>query len=154
MFDVEMFRYGFMLRAFLAVAMVGLLCSVLSFFVVLNRLSFMGAGISHALLGGLAIGVLAGVNPLYTGGISGVVLALLVGYISQRAACVRIPRSVFCYRMALGALLSLQEVISELSVCFLAMCWRNCRSPFFRCSDACCPSLYFCFFQRAFNDFV
>ena len=108
----EMLTYGFMLRAFLAVIMIGLLCSVLSFFVVLNRLSFMGAGISHAILGGLAIGVLAGINPLYTGGIFGVGLALLAGYISKQS---RIREDTiigifFVTGMALGIILiSLQE---------------------------------------------
>ena len=80
---MEIFQYGFMQRAFLAVIMVGLLCSTLSFLVVLNRLSFMGAGISHAILGGMAIGVLTGINPLYTGSIFAVLLALLIGYISR-----------------------------------------------------------------------
>jgi zinc transport system permease protein len=80
---VEIFQYGFMQRAFLAVIMVGLLCSTLSFFVVLNRLSFMGAGIAHAILGGMAIGVLTGINPLYTGSIFAILLALLIGYMSR-----------------------------------------------------------------------
>lgn len=80
---MEIFQYGFMQRAFIAVIMVGLLCSTLSFFVVLNRLAFMGAGISHAMLGGMAIGVLTGINPLYTGSILAVLLALLIGYMSR-----------------------------------------------------------------------
>lgn len=108
----EMLAYGFMLRAFLAVIMIGLLCSVLSFFVVLNKLSFMGAGISHAILGGLAIGVLTGINPLLTGGIFGIGLALLAGYITRRS---RIREDTvigifFVTGMALGiTLISLQE---------------------------------------------
>lgn len=81
---MDIFVYGFMQRAFLAVLMVGLLCSTLSFFVVLNKLSFMGAGISHAVLGGLALGVLLGVNPLYTGSIFAVVIALSIAYFSRR----------------------------------------------------------------------
>lgn len=80
---MEVFAHGFMQRAFLAVLMAGLLCSTLSFFVVLNRLSFMGAGISHSILGGIAVGVLAGINPLLAGGIFAVFVALLIGYISR-----------------------------------------------------------------------
>lgn len=72
-----------MQRAIIAAVMVGLLCSLLSFFVVSNRLSFMGAGISHSMLGGLALGALTGVTPMYTGGVFAVVVALLVGYISK-----------------------------------------------------------------------
>ncbi len=81
---MEIFSYAFMQRAFLAVVLVGLLCSTLSFFVVLNRLSFMGAGISHSILGGIAIGVLAGINPLYSGAVFAVFVALLIGYLSKQ----------------------------------------------------------------------
>ncbi|MEW5920885.1 MAG: metal ABC transporter permease [Bacillota bacterium] len=80
---LEIFSFAFMQRAFLAVIMVGLLCSALSFFVVLNKLSFMGAGLSHAILGGIAIGVLAGINPLYSGAVFAVAIALLIGYLSK-----------------------------------------------------------------------
>jgi len=79
----EMLSYGFMQRALIAAVLVGLLCSTLSFFVVLNRLSFMGAGVSHSMLGGLALGVLTGMNPLYTGGIFAIVVSMLIGYISK-----------------------------------------------------------------------
>jgi len=81
---MDILTYGFMQRAFLAVILVGLLCSTQSFFVVLNRLSFMGAGISHAILGGLALGVLLGINPLYAGSIFAVIVALSIAYLSGR----------------------------------------------------------------------
>lgn len=80
---MEIFSFAFMQRAFLAVVLVGLLCSTLSFFVVLNRLSFMGAGISHSILGGIAIGVLAGINPLYSGAVFALFIALIIGYLSK-----------------------------------------------------------------------
>lgn len=101
-----------MQRAFLAVAMAGLLCSTLSFFVVLNRLSFMGAGISHAILGGIAIGVLLDINPLYTAGIFAVFIALAIGTLTRNGRMH--PDTVigvfFASGMALGVfLISLQE---------------------------------------------
>ncbi len=80
---MDILAYGFMQKAFLAAVMTGLLCSLLSFFVYLNRLSFMGAGVSHAMLGGLALGVLLNLNPLYTGSLFAILVALLVGYISK-----------------------------------------------------------------------
>jgi len=65
----ELFSYSFMLRALAAAVLVGLICSTLSFFVVLKRLSFLGAGISHTALGGIAIGLVTGINPVLTGSI-------------------------------------------------------------------------------------
>jgi zinc transport system permease protein len=92
--------------------MVGLLCSALSFFVVLNRLSFMGAGISHAMLGGMAISLLAGINPLYTGALFAVLLALLIGSISRYGQMQEdtVIGIFFAAGMALGVtLISLKE---------------------------------------------
>ena len=79
----EMLSFSFMQRALLAAVLVGLLCSALSFFVVLKKLSFLGAGISHTALGGIAIGLVTGVDPVLTGSIFAVVTAMATGYISK-----------------------------------------------------------------------
>ncbi len=108
----EFMLYGFMQRALMAAVMAGLLCSILSFFVVSNRLSFMGAGVSHSMLGGLAMGALAGVNPLYTGGVFAVVVSLLVGYITKQGKMQAdtVTGVFFAGGMALGVtLISLKE---------------------------------------------
>jgi zinc transport system permease protein len=79
----ELFSYSFMLRALAAAVLVGLTCSTLSFFVVLKRLSFLGAGISHTALGGIAIGLVTGINPVLTGSVFAVGAAVSTGYISK-----------------------------------------------------------------------
>lgn len=79
-----MLSYGFMQRALIAAAIVGLLCSVVAFFVVLKRLSFVGVGVSHSALGGVAIGVVTGVDPILTGGIFATLVAWLIGWVSKR----------------------------------------------------------------------
>lgn len=79
----EILAYSFMQRALLAAVLVGLLCSTISFFVVLKRLSFLGAGISHTALGGIAIGLVTGVDPILTGSIFAVGTAMSTGYISR-----------------------------------------------------------------------
>lgn len=79
----EILAYSFMQRALLAAVLVGLLCSTLSFFVVLKRLSFLGAGISHTALGGIAIGLVTGIDPILTGSIFAVGTAMSTGYISR-----------------------------------------------------------------------
>lgn len=56
-----------MQRALIAGVLVGSLCAVIGVYVVLKGLSFIGTGISHASLGGIAIGIAVGTNPLWTG---------------------------------------------------------------------------------------
>lgn len=76
--------YDFMQRAFAAGIMAGLLCSFVSLFVVMQRLAFAGAGISHSALGGVAVGVLAGVNPVLSAGLFCTFVAWLIGFISRK----------------------------------------------------------------------
>lgn len=73
-----MFEFAFMQRALVAAVLIGLVGGVLGFFVVLRRLAFVGVGISHAALGGVAVGVLLGISPLLCGGVVGLCVALLV----------------------------------------------------------------------------
>ncbi len=55
-----------MQRAFLAGIVVSALAGYYGVFVVQRRLSFLGVGLSHAAFGGVALGLLWGVNPLWT----------------------------------------------------------------------------------------
>ena len=59
-----MLEFAFMQRALLAAVIIGVICGLLGFFVILRRLAFIGVGISHSALGGVAICVrLAVVDP-------------------------------------------------------------------------------------------
>lgn len=71
----EFLSYGFVQRALVAGALVGVTCAVLAIFVVLRRMAFIGVGLSHAALGGVAVAVLAGLPVLLTA----LVFALGVG---------------------------------------------------------------------------
>jgi len=71
-------EYAFMQRALWAAILVGGVCGALGFFVVLRRLAFVGVGISHAAVGGVAIGLLAGWPPLLPAGIGAVAIALAI----------------------------------------------------------------------------
>ncbi len=79
----EALAYGFMQRALAAGVLVGLLCGVLGFFVVLKRLSFIGVGISHSAFGGIAIGVLLGIEPLVAAATFATLIAWAVGGLSR-----------------------------------------------------------------------
>jgi len=79
----DILAYGFMQRALLAALLVGTLCSTVSFFVVLKRLSFLGAGVSHTALGGIALGLVANIDPVLTGSIFAVGTSMSTGYIAR-----------------------------------------------------------------------
>lgn len=71
---VEAFSSPFMQKALVAGVLVSILTGMISAFVVLRRMSFIGAGISHAAFGGVAIGFFTGINPL----LSAIVYSVLV----------------------------------------------------------------------------
>jgi zinc transport system permease protein len=73
---IEVLSSPFMQKAFLTGILVSLLTGVISAFIVLRRMSFIGAGISHAAFGGVAIGFFAGVNPLAAALVYTVLVAL------------------------------------------------------------------------------
>jgi zinc transport system permease protein len=66
--------------------MTGVLCSALSFFVYLRRLPYAASGIAHAAFGGVAVGLYLGYAPATAATAASVVLALLIGYLSQRGS--------------------------------------------------------------------
>jgi ABC-type Mn2+/Zn2+ transport system permease subunit len=57
---------------------------VLAFFVVLRRMAFIGVGISHAALGGVALGVVLGISPMLAATVFSVGVAWLIGWVSAR----------------------------------------------------------------------
>ena len=81
---IEVLAYGFMQRALIAGVLVGVLCGTLGFFVVLKRLSFIGVGISHSAFGGIAIGILIGVEPLVAAAVFSTLVAWAIAWLSRR----------------------------------------------------------------------
>src|SRR5436190_24009782 len=63
---------------------VSAVCSALSPFIVLRRMSFVGHGIAHAAFGGVALGVLLGVSPTLSGLVFSIGVALLIGFVGRR----------------------------------------------------------------------
>jgi len=81
-----MLDLAFMQRALAGSIAIGLLCGLLGFFVVLRRYAFIGVGISHSAIGGVALGVLLGVPPLPVAAVFAVAVALGIAAVSRRAA--------------------------------------------------------------------
>lgn len=80
----EFLSYGFIQRALLTGGVLGLTCALLGVFVVLRRMAFIGVGISHAALGGVAIGLLVGAPPVAAAGAFSVMVAWVIGWITRR----------------------------------------------------------------------
>ena len=77
--------YQFMRRAFLAAIIVGVTSGVLGSFLILRKLALMGEAISHAVLPGVAISYLIGVNFFWGATATGLVTALAIGYVNQNS---------------------------------------------------------------------
>jgi len=80
----EFLSYGFVQRALLTGVLLGVTGAVLGFFVVLRRMSFVGVGLSHAALGGVALGVVLGLAPLPTATVFAVGVAWTIGWLGGR----------------------------------------------------------------------
>jgi len=105
MFDI--FSYPFMIRAIIAGVLSALLLGSLGVFVVSRKMSFVGDGLAHASLAGVALALLVGWAPVPVAMIVAVVLALLI-YVMEHKAAVSSDMAigiVFTTGMALGVLL-------------------------------------------------
>jgi zinc transport system permease protein len=102
-----MLEHAFMQRALAAAVVVGVLCGALGFFVVLRRLAFIGVGISHSAVGGVAIAVLLGWHPLITAGFFAAAVALGIAWAGRRSPLSEdaVIGVFFSGAMALGILL-------------------------------------------------
>jgi ABC-type Mn2+/Zn2+ transport system permease subunit len=81
---LEPLQYSFMLRAFTASVMVGVLCAVMGTYVVLRGMAFLGDALAHAILPGVAIAYLLHGNLLVGALVAAVVVALGIGVFSRQ----------------------------------------------------------------------
>lgn len=102
-----MLEFEFMQRALVAAILVGVVCGLLGFFVILRKLSFIGIGISHSALGGVAVGLLLGIHPLLAGGVFALAVALGIAWMGPRTRLSEdaIIGVFFSASMALGVVL-------------------------------------------------
>ena len=80
----EPFTLAFMQRALLASLAVGVVCSVLGCYVVLRGMAFLGDALAHAILPGVAVAYLIGVNLLAGALVAAVLVAAGIGLFSRQ----------------------------------------------------------------------
>ncbi|MGG7176635.1 metal ABC transporter permease [Clostridium paraputrificum] len=87
-----MFELDFMRNAFMAGIVVSILCPIIGLFIVLRRNSMIGDTLSHSSFAGVAIGLVIGINPLFTAFIfttlCAVIIEFLRGYYKKYAELV------------------------------------------------------------------
>lgn len=80
-----LWEYAFLQRALLATIVVGAVSGVVGSFVILRGLSLMGDAISHAVLPGVAISYMLGINLFFGATATGMLTALGITYVHQRS---------------------------------------------------------------------
>lgn len=75
---ITMFEHSFMIRAFLAGAMIALIAPTIGMFLVHRRMSFLVDALAHVSLGGIALGFLLSWNPILTAAVIAILGAILV----------------------------------------------------------------------------
>jgi len=78
---LEMFEYDFMQRAFIAGIIIATLASLSGTFVVLKRYSMISETLAHSALVGVAVGLVAGYNPLWMAVLIAVFAAWIIEYL-------------------------------------------------------------------------
>ncbi len=82
----EMLSYDFIQRAFLAGMIIAVLASISGVFVVLKRYSLIGETLAHSALVGVAVGLVAGLNPLWMAVVIAILSSWLIEYLRSNFA--------------------------------------------------------------------
>lgn len=79
----DIVTYLFLQNALLAALFVGISCGIIGTYIVVRRLVFLGAGITHASFGGIGLAYYAGFNPVLGAMIFSVMSALGINFLSK-----------------------------------------------------------------------
>lgn len=77
--------YSFLQRALITSILVGIICGIIGSFIVMRGMALMGDAISHAVLPGVAISYMLGINYFYGAVLFGVFTALGIGFVTQNS---------------------------------------------------------------------
>ena len=81
----DLMIYEFLQKALLTSIMVGIICGVIGSFIILRGMALMGDAISHAVLPGVAISYMLGINYFYGAVATGILTSFGIGAISQNS---------------------------------------------------------------------
>ncbi|WP_424348692.1 metal ABC transporter permease [Latilactobacillus sp. 5-91] len=78
-------RYEFLQSALLTAIMVGIMSGIIGSFIILRGMSLMGDAISHAVLPGVAVAYMLGINVLVGASVFGILAAVLIGFVATHS---------------------------------------------------------------------
>ncbi len=73
---LEIFQYDFMIRAFAAGLMIGVIAPLIGLFLVVRRYSLLADTLAHVSLAGVAVGIITKINPITTAIVVSVLTAI------------------------------------------------------------------------------
>lgn len=103
---IEIFTYSFMRTGLTAAVISGVCCSLIGVFVVLRGMSYVGTGIAHGCLAGVALAFLMGWSPLITSTIFALTMVIIIELLNRRTS-LKIDSAIgvtFSLAMALAVL--------------------------------------------------
>jgi len=84
-FIADIMHYNFLQKALVTSIAVGIICGIIGSFIILRGMALMGDAISHAVLPGVAISYMIGINYFYGAVVFGVLSAVGIGVVSQNS---------------------------------------------------------------------
>lgn len=94
------------LKPFLTALIVGVVCAVVGVFMILRGLVFFGNGIAHSAFAGGALGILLGINPIFTITVFSIATSIGIGYVNEKGKLSNETAIgiFFSFSMALGVI--------------------------------------------------
>ncbi|OPY33183.1 MAG: high-affinity zinc transporter membrane component [Methanomassiliicoccales archaeon PtaU1.Bin124] len=105
---IEMFSFTFVQNGLIGGVAAALICAMLGVFIALKRASLIGEGLAHLSFGGIAVGLFAGIYPLYTALLLALLGTVAISYL-QKKRLVYYETAIgiiFSFGLALGAVLA------------------------------------------------
>lgn len=103
---IDIFSFSFMRTGLLGAIISGICCSLIGVFVVLRGMSYVGSGIAHGCLAGVALAFLMGWNPLLISAFFALAMVIIIELLSRRTS-LRVDSAIgvtFSLVMALAVL--------------------------------------------------
>lgn len=84
-FMMDLMHYEFLQKALVTSILVGIICGIIGSFIIMRGMALMGDAISHAVLPGVAISYMLGINYFYGAVAFGILSAIGIGFVSQNS---------------------------------------------------------------------